>query len=413
MAVLPGLRFCSAAWGDYDNDGDPDLALSGYGTNGIITRVYRNDSGAFTNYTASLVPVQRSEVAWGDYDNDGDLDLALSGYSGSNYLASIYRNYISATNTPPTVPGNPVASLTNEESMVLSWEASTDAQTPSAGLTYALYVGESPGSGSLCPPMADTTSGWRRVACVGYTKGLSWKLKGVPSGTTLYWGVQAVDPSCRGSVFATGSFSRTPYPDFVISSITCTQQPVALSVSVVVSNRGGASGDAGFLSAWADHSAVVGCGESADATNAVGVLAAGQTREIVFNGLGSVTTGGAKTCRVFIDSACGTVEEFEDNNQSTNRYSVATSSESFVFTAVALTDSVVLRWTDPLLVGMADSTVHIRYLTTHYPSNLTEGTELYTGTNLVYEHTGLTPNQPYYYTIWVSNDGAAFVEPPE
>ena len=92
---------------------------------------------------------------------------------------------------------------------------------------------------------------------------------------------------------------------------------------------------------------------------------------------------------------------------------MATSSESFVFTAVALTDSVVLRWTDPLLVGMADSTVHIRYLTTHYPSNLTEGTELYTGTNLVYEHTGLTPNQPYYYTIWVSNDGAAFVEPPE
>ena len=27
-------------------------------------------------------------------------------------------------------------------------------------------------------------------------------------------------------------------------------------------------------------------------------------------------------------------------------------------------------------------------------------------------HTGLTPNQPYYYTIWVTQDGVNYTNPP-
>ncbi|MHC4546421.1 MAG: FG-GAP repeat domain-containing protein [Planctomycetota bacterium] len=56
------------------------------------SRIYRNDSGTFTNINAGLTGVSASPLAWGDYDNDGDLDLALAGYTGSVEICEIYRN---------------------------------------------------------------------------------------------------------------------------------------------------------------------------------------------------------------------------------------------------------------------------------------------------------------------------------
>ncbi|HEX9370307.1 MAG TPA: FG-GAP-like repeat-containing protein, partial [Roseiflexaceae bacterium] len=64
------------AWGDYDGDGDLDLAV---GNDGQPTRLYRNDAGVLTAsavWSSSESDRTRS-VAWGDYDGDGDLDLAL------------------------------------------------------------------------------------------------------------------------------------------------------------------------------------------------------------------------------------------------------------------------------------------------------------------------------------------------
>ena len=92
-------------------------------------------------------------------------------------------------------------------------------------------------------------------------------------------------------------------------------------------------------------------------------------------------------------------------------YRTAAATNTFTFKAVALTNNVVLRWPDPTGCGAATRMVHIRYRTDQYPSATNDGTEVYTGTNLVFEHTGLTPNQPYYYTIWVSDDGETFVDP--
>ena len=85
-ADLPQCRTSTAAWGDYDNDGDLDFVLAGYheqaGEN--IAQVYRNDDGTFTNIQAGLPGVQSTGAGWGDYDLDGDLDLLLHG--------CIYRN---------------------------------------------------------------------------------------------------------------------------------------------------------------------------------------------------------------------------------------------------------------------------------------------------------------------------------
>jgi len=91
-AGLTGVRYSSAAWGDYDNDGDLDVLLTGDSGSVIIARVYKNTDGTFSDISAGLTGIQIGAVAWGDYDNDGDLDILLSGDTGSGYVTKIYKN---------------------------------------------------------------------------------------------------------------------------------------------------------------------------------------------------------------------------------------------------------------------------------------------------------------------------------
>jgi len=66
-------------WGDYDLDGDPDLLVGGE----EFTRptvLFRNDGGtSFANVSSLFAPTLPivSGADWGDFDVDGDLDLAV------------------------------------------------------------------------------------------------------------------------------------------------------------------------------------------------------------------------------------------------------------------------------------------------------------------------------------------------
>ena len=80
---LEGVRYAALAWGDIDNDGDIDLVVSGMTGNGASQTVfYRNSDGVLlrdeTN-SETLVNLHNGSLAWGDYDGDGDLDLAEIG----------------------------------------------------------------------------------------------------------------------------------------------------------------------------------------------------------------------------------------------------------------------------------------------------------------------------------------------
>jgi hypothetical protein len=70
-----------AAWGDYDNDGWPDVVVSTYGENVLY---HNNGDGTFTDRTrqAGLGGKRGfwSGVTWCDYDRDGFLDLYITGY---------------------------------------------------------------------------------------------------------------------------------------------------------------------------------------------------------------------------------------------------------------------------------------------------------------------------------------------
>ena len=78
-AGIPGFAYGEAKWGDYDNDGDPDLLISGATSEGFRTSLYRTNGGVLDDLVASFAPLAFSSVDWGDYDADGDLDIVVSG----------------------------------------------------------------------------------------------------------------------------------------------------------------------------------------------------------------------------------------------------------------------------------------------------------------------------------------------
>lgn len=97
-AGVTNLRYCKgSAWGDYDNDGDPDLYVSNYaGEN----RLYRNDGdGTFSDIAHELGltgPLESFPTWFWDYDNDGWLDLFVAGYASDIELVA--KDYLGIPN---------------------------------------------------------------------------------------------------------------------------------------------------------------------------------------------------------------------------------------------------------------------------------------------------------------------------
>jgi len=77
----------AAAWGDYDNDGFPDLFLPRAGNSGQAEPSFliHNDNGTFTQVQQSPFTNDVGfawNCSWADYDNDGWLDLFVSEFGG-------------------------------------------------------------------------------------------------------------------------------------------------------------------------------------------------------------------------------------------------------------------------------------------------------------------------------------------
>jgi hypothetical protein len=222
-AGLIGLLWSSAAWGDYDNDGDLDVMLIGYDAVGQtnVSRLYRIYAGGFVDSGEAFHNLFLGTLSWVDYDNDGDLDLLLAGNSSSSLgdFLGIYRNNSTISNTPPAAPSN-LAVNVGGRSVTLSWSAASDAQTPTASLTYNLPVGTTPG-GSQIIASQSLTHGFRLVPASGNAGHvLTARVENLKPGTNYFWSVQAVDTAFAGSPFAAEGTFAVPAGPLQNASIT-------------------------------------------------------------------------------------------------------------------------------------------------------------------------------------------------
>jgi len=107
QAGLGGLKYNECAFADYNNDGFPDI----FCTNSQAQRPLKdillenNGDGTFTN-ASSQARIRRlvngRAIAWGDYDNDGDLDFFISRGADLSVKQTLYRNNGDGTFTDVT-----------------------------------------------------------------------------------------------------------------------------------------------------------------------------------------------------------------------------------------------------------------------------------------------------------------------
>jgi predicted nucleotidyltransferase len=237
-----GLINSSVAWGDFDNDGNLDVLASGridlMNDYGGELRVYKNNGNGTINPTPidvedSIEGVYYGDVAWGDFDNDSDLDVVVSGTDGTDSQLRVYKNLSATANTEPTAPSVLLGGFTYNAAVSIAsmtWNAGTDSGTGATaenGLTYDIQIsttsnfsklmfpgqwGASPRMGSyLKPPkifngntsygvVLKSTDPWNAQTTASY---------GLRTDTTYYYRVKTVDSALAESAWSSAGTSYT------------------------------------------------------------------------------------------------------------------------------------------------------------------------------------------------------------
>jgi hypothetical protein len=130
------LRDPAVGWVDFDNDGDSDVLLNGLSGITPKTALFTNDTsgGAFVSQTLEqaidLPHLSQGGFEWADVDGDGDLDAFAFGLDESlNPVADLYVNQLQATSAAPAAPTGLVATAFTADSVDLTWDLPTDAET--------------------------------------------------------------------------------------------------------------------------------------------------------------------------------------------------------------------------------------------------------------------------------------------
>lgn len=136
---------------DYDNDGDLDLYITRARYDlqpGMdMSQLWRNDNGVFQEVPSARVEQRTIRgMAWGDFDNDGDPDLHLTEEGGDDWL---FRNdgndqFVDVANevglTEVIVDGWPVEIGDRGGETWADWDGDGDLDLLLASLTYPFFM---------------------------------------------------------------------------------------------------------------------------------------------------------------------------------------------------------------------------------------------------------------------------------
>ena len=168
-----------SSWADMDNDGFADLVISGTENNLPTLTIYKNNRTSFAAIT-SIPNITKHTLT--DFDADGDVDIFLP------EIGRFYENKTTVRNNPPNTPGALDASVLQDGTLQLSWSTVSDAETPSAGLHYEVYVSHNKYESNVFPTIILTKNQYM-LSSFEFEAGVYyWRVRAVdPSGTTSNW----------------------------------------------------------------------------------------------------------------------------------------------------------------------------------------------------------------------------------
>ncbi|MEL6591865.1 MAG: FG-GAP-like repeat-containing protein, partial [Bacteroidota bacterium] len=223
---LSNLDEGSLAWGDFDDDGSPDLLQTGRSSANVDSTVlYRFDGSNYTSTLFPALPLQNvgssSDAIWGDFDQDGKLDIVLSGTTGSGPVSPVmhwYRNIDTVNqNIVPALPTNLSESVSGD-TLILQWTPPTGFDPAQVkGLSYQLCVGTTSSNASIYAPMSQLSDGYRQIVrreIAGGADTIKYKLTNLVDDT-YFWSVQTIDQDFEGSTFPTKRSIAFTNPAFV------------------------------------------------------------------------------------------------------------------------------------------------------------------------------------------------------
>lgn len=165
-------------WGDYDNDGDPDIYITGSvggilvvvvgvgtgggggsafdGTLSCMTRVFQNQGDGSYLDTDMDIPCYRNDqdgvtinsfyqsysLALADFNNDNSLDIIRTGSGrdldeGTNL--ALYKNKLNISNNAPDFPLQLNQTIVSNK-IDFFWRPASDDHTPSQSMQYKVYL---------------------------------------------------------------------------------------------------------------------------------------------------------------------------------------------------------------------------------------------------------------------------------